>query len=74
MIKSKPTLVSMNLSNKTMLNIDLLSELIGESNRSRVVASAFEIANIILTQTNNGKQIILRLEDGSEQNIDFIIV
>jgi metal-responsive CopG/Arc/MetJ family transcriptional regulator len=64
--------VSMNLSKKTLNNIDILSKMIGESNRTRVIASALEIAKTILEQKNSGNQIIIRYDNGDEQTINFI--
>ena len=65
--------VSMNLSVKSIDNIDELSSLIGENNRTRVVSSALEIAKAIFKQVKSGKHIIIRNDDGSEQEINFII-
>jgi metal-responsive CopG/Arc/MetJ family transcriptional regulator len=64
--------VSMNFSERTLNNVDILSQMIGESNRTRVISSALEIAKTILEQKNNGKQIIIRSDEGYEQTINFI--
>jgi metal-responsive CopG/Arc/MetJ family transcriptional regulator len=64
--------VSMNFSERTLNNVDILSKMIGESNRTRVIASAIEIAKTILEQKNSGKQIIIRSDEGYEQTINFI--
>ena len=69
----KLTQVSMNLSNRSLKNIDELSNLIGETNRTRVVSSSLEIAKAILQQTNNKKHIIIRDADGTEQEMNFTI-
>jgi hypothetical protein len=67
------TKVSMNLSERTINNVEDLSKLIGEQNRTRVVASAVEVAKTILSQLNDGKKLILKDKDGNEQEITFII-
>jgi hypothetical protein len=67
------TKVSMNLSYKSMANIEELRVLIEEDNRTRIVSSALEISKEILKQVKNGRRIILRNKDGSEQEMNFII-
>jgi hypothetical protein len=69
----KLTQVSMNLSSRSLKNIDELSALIGEANRTRVISSSLEIAKAILQQTNNKKHIIVRDEKGVEQEMNFIV-
>jgi hypothetical protein len=64
--------VSMNFSERTLNNVDILSQMIGESNRTRVISSSIEIAKTILEQKNSGKQIVIRSEEGYEQTINFI--
>jgi hypothetical protein len=69
----KLTQVSMNLSSRSLKNIDELSALIGEANRTRVISSSLEIAKAILEQTNNKKHIIIRDDKGVEQEMNFIV-
>jgi metal-responsive CopG/Arc/MetJ family transcriptional regulator len=64
--------VSINFSERTLNNVDILSQMIGESNRTRVISSSIEIAKTILEQKNSGKQIVIRSEEGYEQTINFI--
>lgn len=69
----KLTRVNMNLSERSLDNVSQLSDMIDEKNRTRVIASALEIAKAILKSVKNGKHIIIRDEDGSEQEMNFII-
>jgi predicted transcriptional regulator of viral defense system len=64
--------VSMNLNTNSINNVDELSLLFGEKNKTRVISSALEIAKAIFKQIKAGKHIIIRDEDGSEQEITFI--
>jgi hypothetical protein len=67
------TRVNMKLSKRSLDNVSQLSEIIGDKNRTRVIASALEIANAIMKSVKSGKHIILRDEDGSEQEMKFIV-
>ncbi len=67
------TKVSMNLSERTINNVEDLSKIIGENNRTRVVSSAIELAKTILSQVKDGKKIIIKDSNGNEQEISFII-
>jgi hypothetical protein len=73
MEKQELTKVTMNLSQRTIANVDEISKLIGIINRTRVVVASLELAKIILTQVEQGKKVILRDTDGFEQEIKFII-
>lgn len=64
----------MNLSNRSLKNIDELSNLIGETNRTRVVSLSLEIAKAILQQVHSDKHIIIRDADGTEQEMNFIFI
>ena len=66
------TKISMNLSARTINNINELSEILGDTNRTRVVASVIELAKIILSLEKHGKKIIIR-DGNKEQEITFII-
>ena len=70
----KHTKISMVLTPKSLNNVEELGELIGETNRTRVIASALEVAKAILKQVKEGKHVILRDESGSEKEMNFIIV
>lgn len=61
---------SINLSSKSTNELSLM---LGESDRTRVISSALEIAKIIVKQVKMGKHIIVRNEDGGEQEIIFIM-
>ena len=63
----------MNLNQKTIDNVDELSKIIGETNRTRVVSSSLELAKQILNIARNGAKIIVKNEDGSEQELKFIL-
>ena len=67
------TKVSMNLSQKSLKNVEEVSKLIQEDNKTRVVSSSLEITKEILQLVKNGKKIIVKNEDGSEQELKFII-
>jgi hypothetical protein len=70
---TKLTKVSMNLSQKSMDNVEELSKLIQESNRTRVVASALGVAKAIIKQVLKGNHIIIRDNNGNEKEMNFII-
>ena len=67
------TKVSMNLNQRTIENVDELSKLIGESNKTRVVSSSLELAKQILEMAKKGAKFIVRNPDGSEQELKFIM-
>ena len=71
-MKKKLTQVSMNLSSRSLKNIDELSALIEETNRTRVISSSLEIAKVILQQANNKKHIIIKDDNCVEQEMNFI--
>lgn len=71
--KSELKKVSMNLSNKTLTNIDVLSKLIQEPNRTRVVASALELARYILEKENSGNQFLMKDKDGKTVKLKLIV-
>lgn len=64
--------VSMSLSIKSIDNVNELSSLLRENNRTRVVSTALEIAKIILKQVKSGKHIIVRDENDKEQELTFV--
>lgn len=62
--------VSMILTGKSLKNVTELGELIGESQRTRIIASALEIAKEIMTQVKiNNKMLIFRDDNGNEQEL-----
>ena len=65
--------VTMNLNDKSIKNVESLSEMTGEKNKTRVVTSSLEIAKQILAYSKKGKKIIIKDEDGNEQEIKFLI-
>jgi hypothetical protein len=72
-LNTKFTRVTMNLSESSMNNVEDLSNLIGESNRTRVITSSLIVAKAIISQVKAGKQIILRDAEGNEKEMSFII-
>lgn len=72
-MKKGLTQVSMNLSNRSLKNIEELSTLIGETNRTRVVSSSLEISKEILKLIKDGNHIIVRGSDGVEREMSFIL-
>lgn len=73
MEKKSLTRVSMNLSQKSLKNVEEVSRLIQEDNKTRVVSSSLEITKEILQLVKSGKKIIIKNEDGSEQELKFIL-
>ena len=67
------TKVSMNLSNKSIDNIDSIGNIINEGNMTRVIASSLEISNTILHHINDGCKLIIEHKDGSQVQMNFII-
>ena len=67
--EAKPafTKVSMNLNRRTLDNIDKLCEITGESNKTRVVAIALELAKRIMEMNSNGERIIVKGEEAERE-------
>jgi hypothetical protein len=72
-IKQQKSKVSMILSGKSLETASTLGEIIGEESRTRVVSSALEIAKEIMKQVKEGKHLVLKGDDGSEQELKIII-
>lgn len=65
--------VSMNLSSKSINNVEELSRLFDEPNRTRVIALALEIALNIMSYKKEGTAIIVREKSGKESQLNFIV-
>lgn len=64
--------VSMNLSKRSLDNIEFIGLFIQESNKTRVISTALEVARFILTEINQNKKVILR-DENTEQELRIII-
>lgn len=64
--------VSMNLNRKSLENIEEISKIIGEKNKTRVVSSALQITVEIFNIAKENK-VILRDKNGNDQELFFII-
>lgn len=51
---------SMNINERTINNIEKISELTGEKNKTRVIAIALELPRKILEMNKDGQKIIIR--------------
>lgn len=72
--KSELKKVSMNLSSKSIANIEELSDLTHETNKTRVVASALEIAKYIVKKAKEeGSKIVIKDADGNTQELKLLI-
>jgi hypothetical protein len=54
------TKVSMNLNQRSIENVNRLCELLGETNKTRVVSTSLELARVILEIKNRGDQFLIR--------------
>lgn len=68
---SKLTKVSMNLSNRSLANIDEISVIIDEKNKTRVVSASLQITLELLNRMKDNK-LIIRDKNGDEQELHFI--
>lgn len=66
------TKVSMNLSHRSLANIDDINNVIKEDNKTRAVSSALQIAKMILDQVEKGNRIIIRDKNDCEREM-FIV-
>ena len=67
----KLTKVTMNLSQRTIDNVDLINGIIKAKNKTQAVSTAIEIAKIILTEIQNGNKIKIEQPDGNIKEISF---
>ncbi len=64
----------MNLSQRSLSNIDMLSELIHERNKARVVSIALEIAIYMIEKARNeGGKLTILSKDGSAKELKLVI-
>ena len=61
----------MNLSHKSLANVKELQELLGETNRTRVISSSLEVTKHIFRQLKSGKRIIIRDKHGKDLEMFF---
>jgi len=64
--------VTMNLHQRSIDNVELLSSIMKEKNRTRVVSSSLEISKNLLTRVKAGDKIIVESPDGTRQELTFV--
>jgi hypothetical protein len=70
---AKITKISMNLSEKSIQNIDEITNLTHVSNKTTAVATALSLARTILEQIEDGKKVVIKNADNSEeQELKFL--
>lgn len=65
--------MSMNFHPKTVEKVDNLGELLHENNKTRVVSTSITIANEIVNLIRGGNRIIIKSEDGTEQELKLLV-
>jgi hypothetical protein len=65
--------VSLALNQKSVKNVEYISAVIGESNKTRVIAIALKCARVILEHRNKGHQIIFKDENDNESQMQINI-
>lgn len=65
--------VSMYLTEKSIENVEALSKMLSETNRTRVVAISLEITRTIMEHILQRDEIIFRSPDNKEKQLHFVI-
>lgn len=62
-------LVQMKLSEKDLERVEVLKQLIGEQNRTKVVMTALELAEIVFKNMKSGNKIAIEHPDSQKEYI-----
>ena len=65
--------ISLALSQKSLNDVDYISTVVGEKNKTRCIAISLKIARNILEHISNKDEIIFRDENGNEKTMSLII-
>lgn len=62
--------LTISFNEESLVNIDIIGEIIREKNNDRIIASALNVAKTILKEVKKKKTVILISEDGKQELYD----
>ena len=68
----KKKLVQMRLNSSTLDRIENMSKMTGITNRTHLVTSSIQIAELIMEEANNGAVISLKRPDGTTRELTIV--
>jgi translation elongation factor EF-Tu-like GTPase len=71
-MENKGTPVTMRMSDNTIERIEVIRNISGETNRTRIVACSIESFKYLLEETKKGSKIIFEKKDGTKESVNFI--
>ena len=66
------TLVQMKLGEKDLERIDNIKNLTGETNRTRIVTTAIELADMVISNLKKKGKVVIEHPDGSKETIKLV--
>lgn len=71
--KNDLTKITMNLSHRSMANVEELSEMLDETNRTRVIASSLEVTKHLIAEVKKGNRLFFEDNKGNKSELKMII-
>lgn len=64
--------VMVSMSEKTLQDINSVSDIIGDSNRSNIVAKAVQVLKFIAEEINEGGELIIKEKEGDLKKVQVL--
>ena len=69
---TEKTLVQMKLGEKDLQRIEHIKNLTGETNRTRIVTTAIELADMVISNLKNKGKVVIEHPDGSKETVKLV--